>query len=172
MSIDPDNVEAHQALGRAHAVQFQIDRAIAEINQAINLNPSNAEAHSDRGLIFLWAGRLKDAVSALDKAFAFDPNLGPDSVFARGLAYYSLRRHSDAIRVLERGATRYPNYVFIPVVLVAAYGQLGRVADAERNVEKVKRMLPIFDPATFGVRFTNKDHYNYLADGIRKGGLK
>jgi len=172
LSIDADVVEAHRTLGRVYAIQFQYGRAIAEIDQAIALNPSDAEAHGDRGLILLYLGRLKESVAALETAFEFDPHLAPDYFYARGLAYYTLRRHSDAVQILERGAARYPKYVYIAVVLVAAYGQLGRIDDAERNAIKVKRLLPIFDPVTFGTRFKNHEHYKYLAEGLRKGGLK
>lgn len=172
LSIDPDVVEAHRTLGRVYAIQFQYGRAITEIDQAIRLNPSDAEAHGDRGLILLYRGELKDSATALETAFLFDPNLGPDYFYARGLAYYSMRRHDDAVRVLERGAARYPSYVFIAVVLVATYGQLGRLEDARRNVEKVKGLMPIFDAVTFGTRFKNRAHYSYLAEGLRKGGFR
>jgi hypothetical protein len=73
--------------------------------------------------------------------------------------------------VLERGATRDPNNVFIAAALVAAYGQLGQTDEARRNAQKVRRLLPIFEPATFGSRFPDPAHQEYLADGLRKGGL-
>ncbi len=171
LSIDQDNIEAHRILSRVHALQFQLDRATIAIDQALALNPSDAEAHGDRGLILLWASRPEEAVTALETAFAYDPSLRGEYVFTRGLAYYLLRRHHDAIRVLERGATRYPDYVFIAAALVAAYGQLGYTDDARRNAEKVKHLLPIFEPATFGSRFPDPAHQEYLADGLRKGGL-
>ena len=171
LSLDQGTIEAHRVLSRVHALQFQLDRAMTEIDQALALNPSDAEAHGDRGLILLWASRPEEAVVALGTAFAHDPNLRGEYVFSQGLAYYLLRRHHDAVRVLERGATRYPDYVFIAAALVAAYGQLGDTDEAQRNAEKVKRLLPIFEPATFGSRFPDPAHYDYLADGLRKGGL-
>ncbi len=172
LSIDPRTIEGHRTLSRVHAIQFQLERAITEIDRAVALNPSDAEAHGDRGVILLWAGRLEEAAASLETAFAFDPNLRGDFVLAHGLAYYSLRRHREAISVLERGAARYADYVFIPAALVAAYGQIGRTAEARRNAEKVRRILPIFDPAVFGSRFQNRAHYEYLAEGLRKGGLE
>jgi adenylate cyclase len=171
LSIDPDTIEAFRILGRTHALQFQLDRAITEIDQAVTLNPSDALANGDRGLILLWASRPDEAVAALETAFTYDPNLGAEYYFTQGLAYYLLHRHEDAIRVLEQGATRYPDYVFIAAALVAAYGQLDRSDDALRNVEKVKRLLPIFDAATFGSRLPDPEHREYLLDGLRKGGL-
>lgn len=172
LSIDPDTLEALRILSRTHALQFQLDRAITEIDQAVALNPSDAQARGDRGLILLWASRPQEAVAALETAFAYDPNLAGEYVFAQGLAYYLLRRHDDAIRVLERGAIRYPDNAFIAATLVAAYGQLGRTDQAQRNAENVKRLLPFFDPAAFGSRLQDPAHREYLADGLRKGGLQ
>ncbi|MCH9051589.1 MAG: tetratricopeptide repeat protein [Proteobacteria bacterium] len=171
LTIDPELVEAHHTLARVYSVQFQLERAITEIDRALALNPSDAEAHGDRGVILLWAGRLEEAVTSLETAFKFDPNLRSDYVFAYGLALYSLGRHEDAITILERGAARHRTYVFIPAVLVAAYGQIGRVEEARRNAQKVKRLFPIFDAETFGRRFQNREHYDYLAEGLKKGGL-
>ncbi len=171
LAIDPDSVEAHRTLGRIYGIRFQLDRAIAEIDKAIGLNSSYAEAYGDRGLILLWIGRLKEAAEALDTAFAYDPNLAADFVFAHGLTHYSLRRHAEAVKILERGASVYPNFVFIQATLVAAYGQLGRVDEARRNAEKVRSLMPIFDPRSFGRRFQNRAHYDYLMDGLRKGGM-
>jgi TolB-like protein/Tfp pilus assembly protein PilF len=171
LTIDPELVEAHRTLGRVYSMQFQLERAITEIDRALALNPSDAEAHGDRGMILLWVGRLEEAVTSLETSFKFDPNLRSDYVFAYGLALYSLGRHEDAITILERGAARHRTYVFIPAVLVAAYGQIGRVEEARRNAQKVKRLLPIFDAETFGKHFQNREHFDYLAEGLKKGGL-
>ena len=77
----------------------------------------------------------------------------------------------EAARILERGASRYPSYVFVRVVLVATYGQLGKKEEARRNAEEVKRLLPIFDPEVFGSRFRDAKLRKYLTEGLKKGGL-
>jgi adenylate cyclase len=170
LTIDPELVEAHRTLGRVYTAQVQLERAIIHIDSALALNPSDAEAYGDRGMILLWPGRLEEAATALETAFRFDPNLRSDYVFAYGLALYSLGRHEDAITILERGAARHRTYVFIPAVLVAAYGQIGRMKEARRNAQIVKRLLPIFDEKTFGKNFQKREHFDYLAEGLKKGG--
>ena len=171
LSHDPDNLEAHRVLSEVHIIQLQYDRALVEIDRALALNPSDAESHAERGSALLWTGRLDEAVADLETAFALDPNLSPQAAFPLGLAYYTSRRHDDAARFLEREALRNPDYIFIPVLLAATYGQLGRTADAERVAETVRRRLPVFDPQTFGSRFQNRAHQDYLIEGLRKAGL-
>jgi TolB-like protein/Tfp pilus assembly protein PilF len=169
--IDPENIDAHRLLSKVHNVLLQYDRALVEIDRALALNPSDAESHSQRGSILLWTGRLKEAITAFETAFALNPNLSASSALDLGLAYYTARRHDDAVRFLERETLRHPDFVFIPVVLAATYGQLGRVADSKRMAELVRRRLPVFDAQTFGSRFQNRAHQDYLVEGLRKAGL-
>src|SRR5262249_1133908 len=149
LSSDPESLDAHRLLTMIHNGLGQYDLALVEIDRALALNPSDAESHAERGSTLLWTGRPEEAIADLETAFALDPNLGPQDAFPLGLAYYTSRRHDDAVRFLEREALRYPDYVYIPVLLAAAYGQLGRTADAQRMVETIKRKLPVFDAQTF-----------------------
>jgi TolB-like protein/class 3 adenylate cyclase/Tfp pilus assembly protein PilF len=171
LSIDPESVEAHRLLSRVHNVLLQYAPALLEIDLALALNPSDAESHSQRGSILLWTGRLEEAIAAFETAFLLNPGLSASSALDLGLAYYTAHRHDDAVRFLEREALRHPDFVFIPVVLAAAYAQLGRSADTQRMAETVRRRLPVFDPQTFGSRFQNRAHHDYLIDGLRKAGL-
>jgi adenylate cyclase len=171
LSIDAENLEAHLILSRIHSVQMQYERALVEIDRALTLNPSDAASLAQRGATLRWMGRLEEAVATLESAFALDPNLNVNYVIGLGLAYYTSRRHDDAIRFLERQALQHPDDAFISAVLAAAYGQLGRTADAERMVQTVRRRLPVFDPRIFGSQFQNPGHHEYLIEGLRKAGL-
>jgi TolB-like protein/class 3 adenylate cyclase/Flp pilus assembly protein TadD len=171
LAIDIENVDAHRLSSKVHTLLLHYDQALVEIDQAISLNPSDAESHSQRGSILLWTGRLDEAIAAFETAFALNPNLSASSALDLGLAYYTARRHHDAVRFLEREALRHPDFIFIPVVLAATYGQLGRTDDSKRMAETVRRRLPVFDPKTFGSRFQNRAYHGYLVEGLRKAGL-
>jgi adenylate cyclase len=150
LSHDTSNLEAHLILSDVHSNQLQHDRALVEIDRALALNPSDASGHSQRGNILLWAGRIEEAVAELETAFALDPSLPPGDAFSLGLAYYVARRHDDAVRLLEREALRSPDYVYFPILLAAAYAELGRATDAKRVAETARRQFPVIDPTTFG----------------------
>jgi class 3 adenylate cyclase/Tfp pilus assembly protein PilF len=171
LTFDPENVDAHRLLSKVHNILLQYDRALIEIGRALALNPSDADSHSQRGSILLYTGRLEEAISAFETAFLLNPNLSANAVFELGLAYYTARQHEDAVRFLEREALRHPEFVFIKVVLAAAYGQLGRRSETEQMAEEVRRLLPVFDPQTFGSRFQDRSHHDYLLDGLRRAGL-
>jgi adenylate cyclase len=171
LAIDPDNLDAHRLLSQVHNFQSQYERALVENDRALALNPSDAVSHAERGETLLWVGRFEEAIAALETGFTLDPNLSAQYVVSLGTAYYISRRHNDAVRFLEREALRIPENVFIPVVLAATYGQLGRTAEARSAAETVRRRLPVFEPQTFGSRFQNREHHEYLTEGLRKAGL-
>jgi adenylate cyclase len=171
LSHDADSLEAHLILSEVHSSQLRHDQALVAIDRALALNPSDAASHSQRGNILLWAGRTEEAVAELETAFTLDPGLPPGDAFSLGLAYYTARRHDDAVRFLEREALRNPDYLYFPVLLAAAYAELGRATDAKRAAEAAKRWFPVIDPTTFGSRFRNPADHDYLVDGLRKAGL-
>jgi adenylate cyclase len=171
LSLDPENLAAHQVLSRVHTVRLQYDLALVETDRALALNPSDSESHAARGDVLLWVGRIDEAIAQLETAFALNSNLSAADAFALGLTYYLSRRLDDAVRFLEREVLRDPNYIYNSVLLAAAYGQLGRTADAQRMAEAVRRQLPTFDARTFGSRLQNRAHHNYVTEGLAKAGL-
>jgi TolB-like protein/lipoprotein NlpI len=171
LSLDPESIAAYQVLSRVHTVRLQYDLALAETDRALALNPSDSESHAARGDALLWMGRVDEAIAQLEIAFALNSNLSAADAFALGLTYYLSRRLEDAVQFLEREALRNPDYIYTSVLLAAAYGQLGRAADAQRMAEEVRRRLPIFDARTYGSRLQNRAHRDYVTEGLAKAGL-
>jgi adenylate cyclase len=171
LSLDPESVAAYQVLSGVHTIRLQYDLALAETDRALAINPSDSESHAARGDALLWMGRVDEAIAQLEIAFALNSNLSAANAFALGLTYYLSRRLEDAVRFLERDALRNPDYVYTSVLLAAAYGQLGRAADAQRMAEEVRRRLPMFDARTFGSRLHNRAHHDYVSEGLAKAGL-
>jgi tetratricopeptide (TPR) repeat protein len=171
LSYDRDDIEAHMILGEVHSLQGRHDDALAEVDRAVTLNRSYAASHSQRGSILLWMGRAEEAVPELEAAFDLDPYLPPGDAFSLGLAYYTLRRHGDAVRILVRETVRNPDYVENRILLAAAYAQLGRSEDAAREAEWIKPRRPVINPETYGSRFRNRADHDYLIEGLRKAGL-
>ena len=170
LSLDPDNVEALSVLGSAHARRTEYDEALAASDRLLEINPSDVRGLFGRLSVLLWLGRIDEAIEAGEQGFRFDPNPAATSVFNLGLAYYEVRRHADAIRVLERGAARFPDNWNIRAALAAAYAQEGRLADAADALEALRRLNPFFNLAEFGDRFQDPELQAYLQEGIRKAG--
>ncbi len=172
LALDADSLEGLAVVGSAHTLRSEYDLALAASDRMLAINPNDAANLLGRAGILLWLGRIDEAITTNEMAFRFDPNPRAPSVFAYGLALYQARRHEDAVRVLERGALRFPDAPFIYFTLAASYAQLGRMQEAAQAMQAFRRLNPFFDVATLGSRFQNKAHQAYLLEGIAKIGVK
>ena len=65
---------AHFNRGTALGMKGQLDRAIADLDKAIELNPQWAAAYSNRGRAFVGKGQPERAVEDYARAIELDPN--------------------------------------------------------------------------------------------------
>ncbi len=172
LRLDPDNVEGFNIVAAVRAVRGQYLLALAASDRALAINPSNAVSMRERAGVLLWLGRIDEAISAGETALRFDPNPTAGAIVVISIAYYEAKRHTDAVRLVERGVLRFPNHPLLYAVLAASYGQMGKKEEAARALAKLRRLSPFFDAASFGSRFRNRDYQAYLADGLAKAGAK
>ena len=166
------DVAAHRLLGRIYVLRKQYDLAIVELERAIVLNPNDAASYAHQGVVLIWSSRPDGAILSLETALRFDPNMDMEGLLHLGLAYYLKGRYADAIRILERGLDRSPDYVYGHIVLAAAYGQTGRLDAAVRETEEVKRLDPFFEVEEYGRLFRDSTHAARVIEGLRKAGLE
>jgi len=72
--------------GYVYKIMGDLDRAIADYNKAIRLEPKAAAPYYDRGVAYHAKGNLGRAIADYNKAIRLDPNSAP-AYRARGLAY-------------------------------------------------------------------------------------
>jgi tetratricopeptide (TPR) repeat protein len=66
----------HQHQGRgAHYEKAEFDRAIADLNKAIEINPKSALAYSNLGWTYEAMGDEREAITQYRKALEIDPSL-------------------------------------------------------------------------------------------------
>ncbi|MGQ0662174.1 MAG: adenylate/guanylate cyclase domain-containing protein [Pseudomonadota bacterium] len=175
LSLDDTLAAAYRLLGFIHLTRRQYDKAIAELNRAIEINPSDAESHGARGAVLIWSGYAKEAKEALETALRFDPSLGRGAHMNLGFVYYLMERYEDAIRFLERGVPRDPGRLYVwysHIGLAAAYAQSGRLDDAGRAKDTVLQLGPFFQIEPFVAQFQNPTHRAHFRDGLRNAGLE
>ncbi len=165
------NARALGVLGGLHAFTGKFDTALTEADRAIKLNPSDALAHSLRGGVLMWTGRIAESISASEAARRFDPHLPSDGVFNLAFAYYLAGRYREALEALEPTLRAAPDLVFLQAVRAAAAAQLGQTDDARRAALEVRRLDPFFKVELFGTRLVNPAHRAKAQEGLRKAGL-
>ena len=94
--LEPSLVPIHVVMGRVlYEVDWSWQAADAELKQAIELEPANAEAHRLAGYLATTYGRFDEAIEHADKAIELDP-LQPWNYIARGYAAYRSGRLAQA----------------------------------------------------------------------------
>jgi lipoprotein NlpI len=106
---------AYYSRGLAYYDKGDDDRAIAEFNEAIRLDPKFAYAYSSRGLAYDHKGDLGHADPDYNEAIRLDPKYA-QAYFSRGSAYYqkgdddrAIADYSEAIRLDPKYAYAYNN---------------------------------------------------------------
>ncbi|MBA7715771.1 hypothetical protein ES703_124829 [subsurface metagenome] len=77
--VSQSNKESTDAIvysdrGRAHAIKDDLDRAIADFNKAIELDPRYAEVYRHRGLVYAEKGDYKAAIADGEQFLKLAPN--------------------------------------------------------------------------------------------------
>ena len=73
LSLDDNDPVAYFALGRAQMLSGDHDASIADLELALKLDPSFAQARHGLGMVLALAGRLEEAAEELDRSLQLSP---------------------------------------------------------------------------------------------------
>ncbi len=93
---DKPSSETYQGRGVAYRVEGKLDLAMADYNQAIQLDPKNQYAYNSRGNVYGDKGDYDRAIADYTKALTLDPKYAA-AYDNRGLAYNHKNDHDHAI---------------------------------------------------------------------------
>lgn len=98
----PENGLAWNILGSAHMALGQYDKAMAEFNRAITLDPKLADVHLKKGLFNLSRGDVEQAEEDMVKAVRIAPDV-LDTRLVLANHYIRQQNYLKAMEVLEEG---------------------------------------------------------------------
>ena len=87
-----------------------VDRAIACFQQAIQIDPSYADAHCNLGSAFLRKDQIRDAILAYKEAIDIDPNFA-QPYFNVGILLNNIGKNDEAIACFQSAISLVPNWV-------------------------------------------------------------
>jgi adenylate cyclase len=173
LALDPATTRGYRVLSMINLYRRRYDLALAQIDRALEINPSDADSYAYRGAILAWAGRAAEALPWLEGALRFDRANG----FAAArlcMAYYLLRRYTEAVDACDRALSRNPGHSTEMVshpMLAAIYAELGRQQDAEGERAVVARLWPLLDARTFADQFGTEEARDQMLAGLKKAGF-
>ena len=130
--------------GATYKEQGELDRALEDLDQAIQLYPQNAAAFHDRGLVHDLRGDHGKAIADYSQAVAIDPHLAL-AYYDRGLTYYTQGNLDQAIADYTTALERDPNLGSAYSNRAAAYYRQGDVVKSRLDAMKAKGLHAFID---------------------------
>jgi adenylate cyclase len=174
LALDPATLRAYQVLAGIYDYRREFDRALAQIDRALAINPSDALNFLERGTILVWWGKPAEAVPWLEATLRIDA-ANSRAANELGIARYLLGQYGDAIAAFDRALAGNPGrfvQVLAHPVLVAAYARLGKQQDVERERAIIGHLAPFFDAEAFAAQFGTKEARDDVLAGLRAAGFR
>jgi tetratricopeptide (TPR) repeat protein len=176
LALDDKEPVARFLLGRVYTQLGQVDAGLAELEEAVRLNPSFAQAHLGLGMAFLIQGRWEEARDACATAARLSPHdpMMP-AMLSTGAAALALGGRLGEAEALARASAAHPMATFWSAATLASIlGHLGRTAEARGALARLLELRPDFSEATLA-RFSRIEpdgpSRRFWLEGLQKAGL-
>jgi tetratricopeptide (TPR) repeat protein len=155
------DAQADTTRGEALARSGKTDEALAEFDQAIVLDPHNAEALYNRGLLYQGEKQHQLAVDDFTAANGLTPQRA-EPLLGRAISYLALDRVKDAAADLDEAAQADPQNPQIWTARGQAYERLGDKTKAAGCYSRAINIRPKDEAARTGfARVGGKPGQNY-----------
>jgi adenylate cyclase len=171
--VDDTRAEAHALLGLLYCLKKEWDKAIAEGERGMALNPSSADVMSRYATTLYLVGRPEEAIPLIEKAIRLNP-FGPSRYFlCYGDALRYAGRFEEAVFAYKKAIQREPNSNLVHQRLAATYSMMGFEKEARAEASEVLRLNPKFtlDSLAKVSGYKDQSETKKIISALRKAGL-
>jgi len=150
---NPNSAVAYLNRGVEYYQNGELDRAIADFDKAISIDPDFAEAYNDRGLCYTTKGDRDQAISDFDRSIQLKPDF-TEAYSNRGTVYKSknefdraIKDYDEAIRLKSDFAAAYNNRGDV-------YHLIGNLLRAINEYDKALQINPDYVEAFYSREIT------------------
>jgi TolB-like protein/tetratricopeptide (TPR) repeat protein len=137
IELSPNNAAAHGGLAQWLLCQGRTEEALASARRAQELDPQEFEG-TQVGAILFYSHRFDESIRELRTTLTIEPN-DPMTAWYLGFALDGAKHYEEAITALERTASLSDRSSAVLGVLVHAYGEAGRRAEALQVLGELHR---------------------------------
>ena len=145
VTVDSTNKDAWYYLGRAYYTEARLLEARKAFLKVLDLDPHDAKAENNLGLIFESSAQPEAAIEAYGKAIAWQersPNPSEQPYVNLGNLLMEQGRPQEAIGRLEKAVALAPGNAFCRLALGNAYLRTRQLEGAQRELEKATQLEP------------------------------
>lgn len=154
VALDPDQALGYYLRGRGLQARAQPKEAAAQLDRAIECNPSLAAAHALLGEMLVQCEQPERGLGHLGHAERLDPRA---SIAGMASAYFAAGDYPRAVTAARRVIVARPGYAHAHAVLCAASQLLGRVEDAADARDWLGREAPGYSIDAFRALMPNPE---------------
>jgi adenylate cyclase len=171
----------YQLISELLVREHRSDEAVAALQKAIALDPSDSWTYEGLSQALIFNGRPAEGRTFLEAALRVDPGWTEWRHYQAGLAAFGQGRYEEAVAQLEQVDVRSPNpwtKFYGLHVLVAALAHLDRLPEAASALEQLRSVLserqegqPNLLIAQQFFVYKRQEDIVRLLDGLRKAGV-
>ena len=174
-SLEADDSEswAHWALAGYYWNNGRHDLALSELDEAIELNPNDAEVLTDIGLCLSYAGRAEEGLESAHKAMRINAHSPEWFLMQLGQIYFDARQYEQAVTTLEN--LRSLETTLTRLYLAASHAALDQSSKAEEAIERVLELDPLATLEKWAnvnlAPYADQKDLEHFRENLRKAGL-
>jgi adenylate cyclase len=173
VSIDKSDATAQAVLAYLFAMTRQYDKAVAQAERALALDPNSYSVINNCGLALAYSGKHEEALPLLERAVRLNPSVAQSFVMS-SMAYRIVGRYDEARGEAKKAVKRNPKSQLAQVALAATCILAGHEKEACAAAAEVLKINPTFSVEHYGRTLPFKDarQVDRMTDALRKAGLK
>ena len=173
VALDDSLAQAHVTLGFQYTLRRDFDRAIAEGERAVALEPNSAEIVASLAAMLEWADRPEEAMPLFKKAMRLSPIPQTMWVLNMASAYIRMGQYEESIPICKSVLQKQPDQQFARIFLAIAYISTGREQEASAEAAEILRINPQFswERLARALPRKNQDEMKRRGELLRKAGL-
>jgi len=150
--LDPNNLEAHYALGHVHFILKRYKDSIASFEQALSIDPDYSEAHNYLGKIYASRGRYDQAILSYESALRNSKYETPEAPYWNlALVFMRQKKYKYAIQALNNTLLFKPSTPSVHNLLGKIYSSMGDHQKAISAYQKAVQLTPDDVNAHYGL---------------------
>ncbi len=175
VQTDPRDPQARFALGVTYQNTGFPDEAIAELQEAVRLNPNYGAAYANLSTNYGFLNKPDLALPAIELALRLMTHDPRRFIWlpCRAVINYLSRNYRPALEACQQALAAKPDFPVAIRYLVATLGQLGRTAEAAAVIPLLRRLDgDIAGSEAYWRRMFNDAAVRHLVEGLQKAGFK
>jgi len=134
-----NNIKAHLGYSLLHMALKHPDRALTEIDKAIDIFSASLINKVTKAMILYQAGRNADALTQLDRTIKFDENF--DAIYhLQSLVFAQKGDYKRAIEAARTAIVKSKNNLLNHMALAYAFAKKGKKSEARRIVKRMEAL--------------------------------